>query len=130
MYLQCSYNLFTKCVGVGMITSNDIVRARVTAEIKSNAVKVLDEMGLSVSDAIRMLLIRIAKEQAMPFDVKVPNAHTREAIKDIKDGAVRTLESFEDLLDDMDAEITRDEEVQKRPEKDQEKRPESNSRNR
>ena len=58
------------------MTANALVQARVDAELKARAVVVLDNMGLTVSDAVRILLTRIAKEGALPFDfVTDPVAH-------------------------------------------------------
>ena len=55
------------------MASTDVVRARIDGHIKEEATNVLAEMGLSVSDAIRMLLTRIAADKALPFDVnRVP----------------------------------------------------------
>ena len=51
------------------MASTDVVRARIDGHIKEEAANVLAEMGLSVSDAIRMLLTRIAADKALPFDV-------------------------------------------------------------
>ncbi len=51
------------------MASTDVVRARIDGHIKEEATSVLAEMGLSVSDAIRMLLTRIAADIALPFDV-------------------------------------------------------------
>lgn len=51
------------------MASTDVVRARIDGHIKEEAASVLAEMGLSVSDAIRMLLTRIAADKALPFDV-------------------------------------------------------------
>lgn len=51
------------------MASTDVVRARIDGHIKEEASNVLAEMGLSVSDAIRMLLTRIAADKALPFDV-------------------------------------------------------------
>jgi DNA-damage-inducible protein J len=51
------------------MASTDVVRARIDGHIKEEATNVLAEMGLSVSDAIRMLLTRIAVDRALPFDV-------------------------------------------------------------
>jgi DNA-damage-inducible protein J len=50
------------------------VRARIDERIKEEAAHVLESVGLSVSDAIRMMLVRVAAEKALPFEVKVPNA--------------------------------------------------------
>jgi len=51
------------------MASNDVVRARIDGRIKEAATVVLAEMGLSISDAIRMLLTRIAADKALPFDI-------------------------------------------------------------
>ena len=51
------------------MTSSDVVRARIDGQIKEEATHVLAGMGLSVSDAIRILLTRIAADKALPFDV-------------------------------------------------------------
>jgi DNA-damage-inducible protein J len=51
------------------MASADVVRARIDGHIKEEATNVLAEMGLSVSDAIRMLLTRIAADKALPFDI-------------------------------------------------------------
>lgn len=51
------------------MASSDVVRARIDGRIKEEATDVLAEMGLSVSDAIRMLLTRIATDKALPFDI-------------------------------------------------------------
>lgn len=53
----------------------DVVRARIDGHIKDEATNVLAQMGLSVSDAIRMLLIRIAADKALPFDIN--RVHTQ-----------------------------------------------------
>jgi DNA-damage-inducible protein J len=52
-----------------MASSNDVVRARIDANIKEEATNVLAGMGLSLSDAIRVLLTRIAADKALPFDI-------------------------------------------------------------
>lgn len=51
------------------MASNDVVRARIDPKIKEEASIVLSEMGLSISDAIRLLLTRIAMDKALPFDL-------------------------------------------------------------
>lgn len=58
-----------------------MVHVRVDEKIKQNATKTLAGMGLSVSDAVRMLLVRVAAEKALPFDVKVPNPTTVKAMR-------------------------------------------------
>jgi DNA-damage-inducible protein J len=58
------------------------VRARVDAELKADAEAVLDKLGLTASEAIRLFYRQIALRKGLPFDVKVPNAATRRAMKD------------------------------------------------
>lgn len=53
---------------------NEVIRARIDAKIKEEAAIVLNAMGLTVSDAFRMLLTRVAAEKALPFEPLVPNA--------------------------------------------------------
>lgn len=66
--------------------ADSVIRARIETATKKRAEAALEAMGLSVSDAIRLLMVRIAKEQRFPFDVKVPNASTRKAIEQLEKG--------------------------------------------
>jgi DNA-damage-inducible protein J len=83
-----------------MITS-DTVRARIDSDTKASASKALAAMGLSVSDAIRMMLRRVADEKRLPFDVKVPNAESKAAIKELEAGKGKTFKSANALFDDL-----------------------------
>ncbi|MBF0311761.1 MAG: type II toxin-antitoxin system RelB/DinJ family antitoxin [Magnetococcales bacterium] len=56
--------------------ADSIVRARIDTVTKEKATAVLTAMGLNVSDAIRLLMRRIAEVEALPFEVRVPNALT------------------------------------------------------
>ena len=58
-----------------------MVHVRVDENVKESAADALNAMGLSVSDAVRMLLVRVAAEKALPFDVSVPNATTIKAMR-------------------------------------------------
>ena len=59
-----------------------MVHVRVDEKVKEEAAKTLAAMGISVSDAVRMLLVRVAAEKALPFDVKVPNPATVKAMQE------------------------------------------------
>lgn len=85
-------------------THDAVVRARITAKERDEAAKVLAEMGLSVSDAIRMLLKRVAAEHALPFEVRVPNATTAAAIAELEAGKGRKFNSVADMMADLDDE--------------------------
>ena len=60
------------------MATDSVVRARIDEKIKVEASRVLDEMGLSVSDAIRLLLVRVARDKNLPFDVRGPVAERRK----------------------------------------------------
>jgi DNA-damage-inducible protein J len=80
------------------MTENAVVRARIDERIKNEAAAVLGAMGLTVSDAFRLLMVRIAKEKALPFEPLVPNAETIEAMKAARRGEVVTAGSPEKLV--------------------------------
>ena len=63
-----------------LMATNAVVRSRISAEVKAKATAVLGEMGLTVSDVMRIVLTRVAKENALPFDLK-PNKLTRETMR-------------------------------------------------
>ncbi|HUC72019.1 MAG TPA: type II toxin-antitoxin system RelB/DinJ family antitoxin [Stellaceae bacterium] len=86
------------------MASDTVVRARVDCQIKEKAAKVLADMGLSVSDAIRLLLVRVAAEKALPFEIKVPSAETRAAMAELKQGAGKSFDSVAELMTDLNAE--------------------------
>ncbi|MDM8536681.1 type II toxin-antitoxin system RelB/DinJ family antitoxin [Desulfobacterales bacterium HSG17] len=85
------------------MSQNDIVRARIDADTKAKATLALDAMGLSTSEAIRMFFIRIAEEQRLPFDVKVPNTTTQAAIKELEAGKGNAFSSVDSLMNDLNA---------------------------
>jgi len=68
---------------------------------KQKAAKTLAEMGISVSDAVRMLLVRVAAEKALPFEVKVPNFTTVKAMRIADRGKGKRLDSAAALFKDL-----------------------------
>ena len=97
----CSYNF--------VMARDTVVRARIDGHVKEEATSVLDKMGLSVSDAIRMLLIRVAREKALPFDVRVPNAETAAAIEEARQGKLESFDSVGKLIKDLNEDDSADE---------------------
>ncbi len=85
------------------MAADSVVRARISTRVKKQATAVLDAMGLSVSDAIRMLLVRVAAEKALPFEVKMPNAETRAAIEELRGGKGAKARSTQDLMSALNA---------------------------
>ena len=81
--------------------TNTVVRARIDSETKARATEALNAMGLSVSDAIRLLLLRVADEKRLPFAVQVPNAATLEALKELDEGSGERFDTAEELFRDL-----------------------------
>lgn len=81
-----------------------VVTARIEAEIKEAAAKILAANGMSVSSAIRLLLARIAAEKTVPFDLETPNAETRAATAEVERGGGASFGSVGDLMADLNAE--------------------------
>src|SRR5437899_1342420 len=77
------------------------IHVRVDEKTKRRATKTLAGMGISVSDAVRMLLVRVVAEKALPFDVKVPNATTVKAMRAADQGKGRRLKSAGALFKDL-----------------------------
>lgn len=79
------------------------VRARIDSDTKECAASALEAMGLSISDAIRLLMLRIADERRLPFDVKVPSTTARKAIAELDAGKGKNFASVDDLMADLHA---------------------------
>lgn len=78
-----------------------IVKARIPAGVKDRATKALGNMGLSASDLIRLVFLRVAEEGRIPFDVAVPNRTTRKAIDELKAGKGKRFNSADALFKDL-----------------------------
>ena len=81
--------------------ADTVVRARIDLATKERATKALDAMGLSVSDASRLLMVRIADEQRLPFAVRVPNAATQAAIAELEAGKGERFGDVDALMADL-----------------------------
>ena len=68
------------------MAKTETVRARMEPELKREAETVLKELGLSTTEAIRLFYRQLALRKGLPFDVKIPNAETREAMRQARDG--------------------------------------------
>jgi len=78
--------------------TNTVVRAWIDDHVKAEASAVLASIGLTVSDAFRLMMIRIAREKALPFEPLVPSAETVEAMKDARRGGLPRYENSTALL--------------------------------
>jgi DNA-damage-inducible protein J len=86
------------------MSATEMVHIRIDKRVKARAAKALASMGLSVSDAVRVLLTRVAAEQALPFEVKSPNAATTAAMQEARKGRLASFEDVSGLIADLHAE--------------------------
>ena len=82
---------------------NAVIRTRIDEKIKEDATAVLEAIGLTASDAFRMMMVRIAAEKKLPFNPLVPNAETIAAMKAARNGKVVEVGNVEDLMADLNA---------------------------
>ena len=84
------------------MATDTVVRARIDPETKDQAAAALAAMGLSISDFIRMALVRVARDKAIPFPVKVPNALTIETLRKSERGEdLHSAKDADDLFRDL-----------------------------
>ena len=86
------------------MAANALVQARIDSEVKEEATAVLAAMGLTLSDAVRLMLTRVAREHALPFDPLIPNPRTVQAMKEARRGQLQSFDSVDDLMADLNAE--------------------------
>jgi DNA-damage-inducible protein J len=85
------------------MATNSVVRARIDEDVKVQAEAVLASIGLTVSDAFRMMMIRIAREKALPFEPLVPNDETIEAMRAARRGELVTAGTPDNLFEKLNA---------------------------
>lgn len=83
------------------MTANTVVRARIDEHTKEEASIVLAAMGLTVSDAFRVMLTRVAQEKKLPFEPLIPNKKTIAAMKAARSGKLVAVKKVDDLLDSL-----------------------------
>jgi DNA-damage-inducible protein J len=80
-----------------------VVRARIDEKTKEDAAAVLAGIGLTVSDAFRLLMVRVAKEKALPFEPLNPNAATIKAMKEARRGKLKGFKGVDGLMAELNA---------------------------
>jgi DNA-damage-inducible protein J len=83
------------------VKQTDYIRARVDPELKADAEAILETLGVTASDAIRMLYKQIVLRKGLPFELRIPNATTRRAMREATQGKVKTYENFDDFKKSM-----------------------------
>ena len=87
------------------MAATTMVHVRVDEQVKAQATETLAAMGLSVSDAVRVFLMRVIADQQMPFSIKVPNLETRVAMAEADAIVTKRRARFEsatELFDDLE----------------------------
>ena len=87
-----------------MTTNSSMLHVRMDSELKREAIHALAAMGLTASEAVRLLFHRIAVDQAFPLELKVPNAETRGAMAEV-DEMVKSRGARFANADEMFAEL-------------------------
>ena len=81
--------------------ANALVQTRINRTVKDEAATVLATMGLTVSDAVRILLTRVAHDKVLPFEPFRPNAETIAAMEEARAGNLKSFPNFKALLADL-----------------------------
>ncbi len=87
--------------GGGNPVRSGMIRARIDPELKVRVEAIFDAVGLNASDAIRLFYSQVALQEGLPFEVKIPNAVTRKAIRDADAGKVTRYSSPEEMFEKM-----------------------------
>lgn len=85
------------------MAANQLVQARIDAEVKAEAAAVLAAMGLTLSDAVRLMLTKVAREKALPFEPLTPNETTIAAMREVREGKGKRFATVEELMADLHA---------------------------
>ena len=75
---------------------------RLDAEAKAKAYAVFEQLGVKPAQAVNMFLNQVALQGGMPFDIKVPNAETLEAMEELADGGGRHYKSTQEMFEDLE----------------------------
>ncbi len=86
---------------MAVLIADSIVKARIDSNTKARATEVLDAIGLSISDVIRITLMRVADEQKLPFEVKVPTLALKSALKESRSGKAKKHANVDEALKDL-----------------------------
>lgn len=109
MYYECNDNVmaqtFKFCLGVMRMSKmehSSYVQARIDPHIKEEARSVLDELGISMSEAIVVYLKQIILHRGIPFELKLPNKATAQAVSELESGKGVAFDSVDELLEDLE----------------------------
>ena len=83
------------------MATNTTLNVRIEEEIKVKASRILEASGLTASSAVRLFLLRVIEDEALPFDMPRPNAKTRRAIQAANRGRLKTAKNSKTLVKDL-----------------------------
>lgn len=91
------------------MAQDSVVRARIDEKTKKQAARVFADCGMTISDVIRIMLIRTAQEKEIPFSVHIPNKKTLAAMREVEAGKMKgkSFKNFEAMLEDLNAQINK-----------------------
>ena len=84
------------------------IQARIDAELKANVDAILDDMGMTASQAIKMFYRQIEALKALPFQPRRYNEETEQAIADVKarrNLTSMTLDEYKEMVSDLQKEV-------------------------
>ena len=82
-----------------MSTKGDRIQARIEPELKRSAEAIFSKIGISSGEAIRMFYSQVQLRGGIPFDVRIPNADTLEAMEDLNSGKGERFKSTDDIFE-------------------------------
>ena len=85
------------------MAANQLVQVRIDKAVKEEAATVLATVGLTVSDAVRLMLTRVAHDKALPFEPLIPNEATITAMMEARSAKLKRFDSVEALMSDLGA---------------------------
>jgi len=85
------------------MAANAMIRARIDEQIKNEASVVLEAIGMTTSEAFRLMMTKIAREKKLPFSLLESNDETILAIREAREGGLQSFNSVDDLMADLNA---------------------------
>lgn len=96
------YNLVIVIVGVCKMNKAATINARIEPDLKLQAETILHKVGLSSAEAIRLFYSQVCLQNGLPFEVKIPNKKTRDAMKELESGKGERFKTMKDVWDSID----------------------------
>jgi DNA-damage-inducible protein J len=81
------------------MTTNILIQTQIDDAVKKEATTVLAAMGLTISDAIRLMLIKVAHDHRLPFDPFIPNSETIAAMEEARNGHTQSAETVDEFME-------------------------------